>query len=399
MSYFRIFLLTIGTFAIGTDGFMIAGLLPSIANDVDVSISLAGQLVTIFALTYAISSPLLATITANMPRKTVLILALSIFSLSNFMSACVSSFSLLFLSRMGAAIGAALYTPTAIGVASSFVSEKERGKAIAFVNIGLTVAIVIGAPFGTWIGSIISWQATFFIVSLWGGIGSIGLMLFLPTSIQKELKIPVVERVLMLKDGRIVLALVGLAFATIGGFSIYNYVVPAIQTITSMRSEEISYILVMVGIGSVIGNVIGGYSGDKFGNIKIIQISFICFGLSMLALSIMMNFSNGNLPIVFVILMGTIWGIAAWLFNAPLNSYLISLSNKSSSVVLSLSASTLYIGIAIGAIVGGLILKYSSIVYLGYIGAIFELLAMAMLFLSYRKASQYKEGVKENSFS
>ncbi len=117
-SHLRIFMLALGTFAIGTDGFMIAGILPSIARTTGVSVAAAGQLVTTFAWVYALASPLLGTLTANVGRKRLLVTALLIFSVANMVSALVPSFGWLFASRITAALGSALYTPDPSGVGS-----------------------------------------------------------------------------------------------------------------------------------------------------------------------------------------------------------------------------------------------------------------------------------------
>ena len=153
--------LAVAAFAIGSEAYVIAGLLPVIAADLQVSVPAVGQLVTAYALTYALVSPILAVAFTNLDRRNLLIVALGCFVVGNLLAVVASSFAMLLLSRMLMALGAGLFMPTAFSVAVAIAAPERRGRAMALVTTGLTLATVLGVPFGTMIGHRYGWRATF----------------------------------------------------------------------------------------------------------------------------------------------------------------------------------------------------------------------------------------------
>src|SRR6202166_1606830 len=170
-----VFWLALAAFAIGTEAFVIAGLLPVIAADMQISAAAAGQLVTAYALAYAVGSPILSVTFNNLDRKHVLALALSCFIAGNLLAVASPGFPLLMASRVLMALGAGLCMPTAIGVAVAVASPARRGRAVGLVTSGLTVATVIGVPLGTTIGNQLGWRATFVLVAILGAVALAGL--------------------------------------------------------------------------------------------------------------------------------------------------------------------------------------------------------------------------------
>ncbi|NUS87481.1 MAG: MFS transporter, partial [Streptomyces sp.] len=174
----RLLLLALGTFAVGTDSMVMAGILGLISRDLDVSVPTAGQMVTVFALAYALLAPVLATLTARWPRRQLLLTALTVFTAANALSALAPTYPLLLATRVLAAAGAALYTPTANAVATSLVPPERRGRALATVLGGMTVATALGVPLGTWIGRT-DWRLTMWLVVALGAAALAGQALLL----------------------------------------------------------------------------------------------------------------------------------------------------------------------------------------------------------------------------
>src|SRR5690625_621789 len=139
---YRLLILVLGTFIIGTDDFVIAGLLPHIADDMNVTIAAAGQLVTAFAIAYAVGAPLFGTLTMNFPLKSLLIISMLVFAIANALSAVVTSFEMLFFTRILAALAAAIFTPLAMTASANLVSDKMKGKALSFILAGITIGLV-----------------------------------------------------------------------------------------------------------------------------------------------------------------------------------------------------------------------------------------------------------------
>src|SRR5690348_17078490 len=179
----RIILLTIGMFALGTDAFIVAGVLPVIARETGTSEGLVGQLITVFSLTYGLGAPFLAAATGRWPRHRILIGALGLLGLANLASALAPSFPLLLSTRVLAGCFAATYTPLAFAIGIELAPPARRGQALATVVGGLNISIVMGAPLGTWIGEHFGWRLSFTLVAGLAGVAFLLLMLFrLPES-------------------------------------------------------------------------------------------------------------------------------------------------------------------------------------------------------------------------
>ncbi len=370
---YRIFILVVGTFIIGTDDFVIAGLLPNIAEDMNVSIAMAGQLVTAFAIAYAMGAPVLGTVTFNMPLKVLLVCSMSVFTIANGLSAIVISFEWLFVTRVVAAFAAALFTPLAMAASASLVPARMRGRALSFIIAGITVGLIVGAPIGTWIGNTISWRYSFALVFLVSLITTIGLFIMLP-KMEREAYISLKER-LKSFNKTILLTLSVSIIATTGGFMTYTYIAPIITTITGV--ENISIFLLLLGIGALFGNLVGGYLTDRIGATKTLMLSLTGFGMLLIAFSVLTLLNPSTLSIVLVSILALLWGIPGFGMNPALNSYLISLNPNQASMVLSFSASALYLGIGLGAVMGGGVISISSIDYVGLISGV--LVGIALL--------------------
>src|SRR5258708_746808 len=172
--------LALGTFAIGTEGFMIAAILPNIAADLVISVALAGSLISIFALAYALSSPILTALTGRVDRRKLLLAAMTIFSLANVVAESTHTFWGLAAARALLACAAGMYTPNPNALASALVPPQPRGRAIAIVNAGLTVAIAIGVPLGAVVGNRLRWRMTFVGVAVMSAAAVVGLLAGLP---------------------------------------------------------------------------------------------------------------------------------------------------------------------------------------------------------------------------
>jgi predicted MFS family arabinose efflux permease len=378
----RVFILALGTLAIGTDGFMIAGILPSIAKDSGVSVATAGQLVTVFAITYAIASPVLGTLTANVGRKQVLVAAMLVFSAANLVSAGIPSFGWLFASRMAAALGSSIFTPAAMAVAAGLLAPERRGRALAIVNGGLTVAIVLGVPFGTFIGNTYTWRLAFVLVAVLGILAALGVLLLLP-SVAGPPPLTLRARLAAIGNPRVATLLGISVVGGVGGFATYTYISPILQIITHLSPSAISGIFVVIGIAGIAGNVLGGLGSDRLGPVPTLVLSIAGFGLSMLVLGLL-TMHPVAAPVLVAALVVAVWGVASWALNPALNTYLVSLAPGAIGVLLSFSASALYLGIGLGAAVGGLVIALSSVNYVGIVGALLELVALVALLLAVR---------------
>ena len=258
-----VFWLTVAAFAIGTEGFVIARLLPVIAPDLQISVPASGQLVTVYALTYAVGSPILAVIFNNFDRKNVLTLALCSFIAGNLLAVAAANFPTLLASRMLMALGAGLCMPMAVGIATALASPERRGRAIALVVSGLTVATVVGVPLGSLIGNQFGWRATFALVAVLGAIALAGLLFGLPRGLPRTTA-TLGQRLAVARHGAVLTALATTMLWAIGGFRVFTYLSVPLRNL-GVDASGISFALLVFGVAAAIGNMLGGTLADRLG--------------------------------------------------------------------------------------------------------------------------------------
>ena len=379
----RLLVLALGTFAIGTGSFVFAGLLEGVALELGVSVATAGHLVTVFAVTYAVSSPVLVTLTGRVERKRLLVAAMAVFVAGNLASVVAPTFVLLLASRVVAAFGAAVFTPTAAATASMIAAPGARGRALSVVTGGLTVAFVVGIPLGSLIGTYSSWRMTFVMVGLIGLAAAVGVRFLLP-EIENPPVVGFRERVDTLRQPAIVAALVFTAFALMGGFVVFTYISPLLTEITGFGGAGVSGMLLLFGIAALIGNSLGGYGADHVSYGRLMAAVVVVLAISLVSFSLLVPLS-GSAAAVFGVSAALVgWGVAGFAVN-PLQQYrVVQLAATTRNVALSLNASAIYLGQGVGAGLGALALDLGSFGSLGWTGALCTLAALAVLFIGTR---------------
>ncbi|GAK05006.1 MFS transporter [Geomicrobium sp. JCM 19037] len=320
---------------------------------------------------------------SNMPVKKLLVISMVVFTIANGLSAVVTSFELLFVTRIMAALAAAVFTPLAMAASTSLVTDTMRGKALSFVIAGITIGLILGAPIGTWIGNAMTWRYSFLFVAVVAFVTAVGVLLFLP-KIEREVSVSIKER-LKSFNKIIVLTLSVSIIGTTGGFMTYTYIAPMITAITNI--ENISIFLLILGVGALLGNLAGGYLTDRIGAATTLKLSLFGFAILLAAFSLLTLLNPSPLAVVLVGLVSLLWGIPGFGMNPALNAYLISLNPKQASMILSFSASSLYMGIGLGAILGGGVISLSSINYVGISSGVLVLVAL-LVFISVNKTAK-----------
>ncbi|MDA4130537.1 MAG: MFS transporter [Thaumarchaeota archaeon] len=370
-----IWMLTLGTFAAGTDILVIAGILPVIANELSVSVAATGLLVTVFTITYAIASPILAIISSTVNRRFLLISALSLFTIGNAFSALAPNYNLLMLARIVTAVGASAFTPTAYATASLLVSEESRGKALAVVVSGFTVSSVIGVPIGSFVGEVFGWRTTFWLVMGLGLISLIALIAIFP-SISGSKYVGFRARLSPILKPRIGLSLAIAGIWGVSSFSFYTFLAPLVTHYSNLSGTAVSAILLIVGIGSVAGNVFGGYGSDRFGSLQTGTLSLILRTPLLVAIPLV------SLSVIGVSGAMFLFGLLTWMFFVPQQSRILSFASQASSIILSLNNSFVYAGGAIGSAVGGLVLSGFSFSGLVIASLAFNVIALVLQLIS-----------------
>jgi len=384
----RLYWLALGTFAIGTEGFMIAPLLPDLARDLSVSIVSAGQLVTVFALTYALSSPALTTLTGDVDRRRLLIVSMLAFAGANFVAWSAHGYFALLSARVLLALAAGLYVPNASALASAIVEPARRGTALSIVTGGISVAVAFGVPLGALIGDRFGWRVNFAVVGALAAIATVGLLGGLPRDIAGRLPVASLrERLEVARQPAVLLALVSTMLWATGAYAVYTYLALFLARAAGISGSTVSAVLLMLGLAAVVGLRLGGRLTDRVGYLPVIVTSLSALTLAFLGLSttaLLLPPAAAAVPILLAI---ALWGVSAWAFFPAQQARLICIAGvKVAPVVLSLNASFQFLGFSTGAALGSLTLASASPVALGWVGASSVAAALSLVLAASRRA-------------
>jgi predicted MFS family arabinose efflux permease len=381
----RLYWLALGTFAIGTEGFMIAPLLPDLARDLSVSLASAGQLVTVFALTYALSSPVLTALTGDIDRRRLLIASMLAFAAANFVALSAHSYSGLLAARILLAVAAGLYVPNANALASALVEASHRGTALSIVTGGTSVAVALGVPLGALVGDYFGWRVNFAAVGVLALIATAGLLSGLPRNIAERLPVASLrQRLDVARQPAVLLALLSTMMWATGAFAIYTYLAPFLARATGLTGSSVSAVLFTWGVAAVIGLRLGGRLTDRFGHLPVIVTSLSALALAFLSLSTsaVLLPAAARAPILLAI---ALWGVSAWAFFPAQQTRLISIAGvKVAPVALSLNASFQFLGFSSGAALGSLTVVHASPLALGWVGASCVIVALSLVAVASR---------------
>ena len=368
--------LALAAFSIGTEAFVIAGLLPVIAADVHISLAATGQLVTVYALTYAIGSPILAVLFNDFDRKVTLTLALVAFIVGNLIAATADGFATLMLSRMLMALGAGLCMPTANAVAVAMATPERRGRAIALVTSGLTVATVLGVPIGTLVGSHFCWRAAFVLVAILGAIALAGLQFGLPRGLPRTTA-TLAQRFAIARHGGVLQALLVTVLWAAGGIGAFTYLTVPLRSL-GFTVTEISFALLLSGIGAAAGNLLGGHLVDRLGSFRTATAALVIVIATLLLQSLALKFASPHVAAPVFLALMFLQSVAGWKFYPAQVTTLLRLAPDAPMIALSLNASAMYLGIAIGGAAGGAVVAHLPASDIGWIGGCSVLLALVL---------------------
>lgn len=366
----KIYMLAIISFLVGTSEFIIAGILDKVAADVGVSVSAAGQLITVFSLAYAFGTPILMAVTARMERRQLLLYALGVFAIGNLITIALPGFAFLLVSRIVLALGTGVFVVTALTVAAKLAAPGKQGSAIATLVMGFSTSLIIGVPLGRVAAAAYDWKLIFGVIGILGLFAMLIILTTIPRSDGDE-PVPVRKQLALFKQPKIAIAL-AVTFMWIGGYSIvYTYISPYLLTVTKLSEQGVSIGLFAFGIASLFGSKFGGYSTDKWGAPRTLVSGMLFHTIALVLLSL-----AGHSPfIVLPVLM--LWAFTAWSSGPTQQYHLMTLAPEASGIMLSLNSSVLQLGMAAGAGLGGVIVQQASLTSISWIGATGVILAAA----------------------
>lgn len=365
----KVLLLSLGMFALGFDAYIIAGLIPGISETYHKDVSQVGQAVSIFTLFYAISAPLFSSLLAGKPIKKVLLCSMLVFTIANGITALAPTFSILLLSRAIAGVGAGLFSPLAVAASAQLVSSEKKGRALGLTIGGMSIGTVLGVPLGLYISDLFNWKSTIWLLVIIGVIAVLGMLRFLPnfpTTPPPALN----ERLKMFLDKRVTITVSITFFASIASLGLYTYLSPLLEEIAV--SSNLKMYLWAWGFGGLFGSVMIGYLIDYFKKPKtLVTIILITLTLSIICIPLMINLPILNYLPFFV------WGAMGWACQAPQQHILLSYQPHNGSSAVALNSSVNYLGSAIGATLGGVVLSLEmgaiTLVYFAVLSMVFSL--------------------------
>ncbi|WP_339320103.1 MFS transporter [Paenibacillus sp. FSL R10-2734] len=373
-----IYVLALTVFLIGTIEYIITGVIEMIAMDLGVSTSEAGLLVTVFALSAAIIAPLLIALTINVDRKKLLMATLSVFIASNGLMFVKLSYEIVLWVRIIQGASGGIATVVAMAVATRLVEKERRGSAIGIILMGLSSSLVLGVPIGTFFSEMFGWRVLFI---------SIGLLSILPMliiykkvpAIKEEEEVTLRMQLSILKDPKIVTALVITLFY-IGGYStLFTYITPFLQATSSLSITEISGVLFLAGICSFVGSRMGGQLADAKGSKFTITLGLLLQGATLLLFAL----AGFNFFVLILILM--IFMLATWSISPAQQLYLVTLVPRNPDIALSVNTSFIQFGFALGSGLGGLIISRTSVLNLNWVGLSAVSIALLLAILLIKK--------------
>lgn len=360
----RLLVLASGMFAIGTDSFVVAGVLGQVSASLGVSVALAGQMVTLYALSYALLSPVIAAAAAHWPRKRLLLAGLAVFVAGNVITAVAPSIELVLASRLLAGLGAAMFSPTATAAGASLVPPEQRGRALAIVIAGLSSATALGAPLGTFIGGWLDWRATMWFVAIVGTMAAAGVAWRLP-DIPNPPPVSLSRRLAPLGDARVLLTLLTTWLVYAGLFLVYTYIGSSFDRATGGDARVLAGLLLLWGVAATAGNLAAGRLTDRFGSRRIINIAIALAALDFALLP----WSSASLATTIPALI--VWGVCGWGVLVPQQHRLIGITPGAAPLLLGLNSAAVYVGVSISGLAGGAALGGFDSHFLGLAGAVF----------------------------
>jgi MFS transporter, DHA1 family, inner membrane transport protein len=369
--------LAISAFAIGTTEFVIMGLLPEVARDLAVSIPSAGLLVSGYALGVAVGAPLLAVVTSRMPRKLALQLLMGVFIVGNTLCAIASSYSVLMIARVVTSFAHGSFFGIGAVVAASLVPSEKRASAIALMFTGLTLANVLGVPFGTFVGQEFGWRAAFWIVSAFGVLSLAGVTALVPNR-HDSAPAGLGHEVRVLKDPQVWTALAMTVLGFGGVFVVFTYIAPFLEQVSGFSPRAVTLILVLFGVGLTIGNTVGGKLADRALMPSLMAI------LAALAV-VMALFARTSHSQVAAAVTVFVWGIAAFATVPPLQMRVVEKAAKAPNLASTLNIGAFNVGNAGGAWLGGLVIDHGhSLDTLPWVAAAVSLSALLLTWFASR---------------
>lgn len=356
---------------IGSSAFVLGGILQPVSAALGISVAAAGQVMTAYAIATAILAPLLIIWTGRWPAKRTVQFALALFTVGCFVSALAPSLGVLLLGRVLMGAGA-MFSAIAAALAVTMVSPALRGRALSTTFLGMSVSYAIGLPIGAWLGFEYNWRVPVWLSAIASLAALLAASWLIPARFASAHTSFAGFRAVA-RQGAVLRVWLRTLLFFIAIFSVFAYVGPVLLALNPMRPTLLSLTLAVFGTAGVVGTLVGGWANDRFGSLITLRVQLTV----LITMMTLLPLTAGNIAATLVTLV--VWGVAGFGLMVPQQSRLAGLSPAQAPLLLSLNASMLYIGTALGAIISGAMIEKVGFAHLGWVGAPFGLLGLATL--------------------
>lgn len=340
--------LAVGAFGIGVTEFAPMGMLPVIAEDLHVSIPVAGLLISAYAFGVVLGAPLMTLTTGRLPRRTLLIGLMAIFTLGNLLAAVSSSYGMLLVARLITSLNHGAFFGVGAIVAAGLVAPDKRAGAVAAMFMGLTIANVVGVPLATWAGDQIGWRVSFWGIAGLGVLAMIALRLTLP-KIAAPTGGNALAEVKALGRGPVLAALALTVIGASAMFTVFTYITPILQQETQASIGFVTAMLVTYGVGLTVGNWLGGKFADKSVDRTLI-VTLSGLAVLLVAFAFAMPFAGLSAVLIFL------WGVASFALVPPLQMRVMAAAADAPNLASAVNIGAFNLGNALGAALGGAVI-------------------------------------------
>lgn len=375
--------LAVTAFAIGVAEFIVVGVLPAIATDFDVSLARAGGLVGLYALALAIGTPLVVLGFASLPRKPVLLALVAVFLAGNLLTALSSSYTMLLIGRIVTAVAHGSFFAIGATVAARLAPEGQASRAIALMFAGLTLAMVIGVPLGSLIGNGLGWRLPFYAVALFAALGWLATAWWVPV-LPTQSKSRISTQLAALAQPEI-LAMMGITILGFGAsFAAFTFATPILTDITGFSTYTASLLLVVFGVATLVGNMIGGRWAASFGWAVALRYMLAGLLIVLVVLALAMPWKLVIVPLLFA------WGVLAFGMSPGFQMGMLETARRwtprAVDFASALNISAFNLGITLGETLGSGLVGLDRMAMTPWAGVVLVLLAQLPLFWLARKS-------------
>lgn len=360
----KLWSLTLGNFAIGTGVLIMPGMLNELTHALGRSPAEIGVMFSAFAIVICVTGPLLAGWTSMLERRILLTAALALYAVTHLLSAIAPDYGSLMALRMVTALGAAVFTAQAAATAGLLVPAEERGRAIGLALLGWSIASVFGMPIGSYLGTQFGWRTAMAAEGLLSAACAAWLWMQIPS----KLFVAPMNRAAwknLFSNVPLLMVVAVTALQSTGQFTMYSYIVMVWQEYIRPSPVVISLLFAAFGTTGVIGNIIGTQLMDRIGTGRVAHAALILIGIAL----VLWPLTRNSLP--FTVALGLLWGLGGFVINSAQQARLINLAPALSSASVAMNSSAMYLGQALGALVGGLLISMEGTARLSWAGALF----------------------------